>query len=128
MLLGTNCPCKWTKPRTKKKPSKQAGTSLSPFLIFQRRLSIPENPRQVRQTIYKQESRNRDIPPSQQIPPCDIEGRLSPHGKVRHVDVSKVRDGKTEQVVAQNLGLSGGVANSHAEEKKEAVEIGELVG
>ena len=42
--------------------------------------------------------------------------------------MSKVRDGKTDEVVAQNLGLGGCVADSHAKEKEQAVEIGELVG
>lgn len=42
--------------------------------------------------------------------------------------MSKVRDRKTEEVVAQNLGLGSCVADSHTKEKEQAVEIGELVG
>lgn len=39
-----------------------------------------------------------------------------------------IRNGKTEEVVAQNLGLGGCIADSHTKDKEQAVEIGELVG
>lgn len=42
--------------------------------------------------------------------------------------MSKVRDGEADEVVAQDLGLSGCVADAGAEDEEEAVEVGELVG
>lgn len=42
--------------------------------------------------------------------------------------MSKVRNGQTDEVVAEDLGLGGWVADGHAEEEEETVEVGELVG
>lgn len=42
--------------------------------------------------------------------------------------MSKVRDGKTEDVVPEDLGLGGCVADAYTEDEEEAVEVGELVG
>lgn len=111
------------------KPTQSLPTSkLNPLLPTLHRLRNPQNTPKIRQTINKQKPCDGDIPPSKQIPPRHIHKRLPAHGEIRRVDVSKVRNGQTDEVVAENLGLGGWVADGHAEEEEEAVEVGELVG
>lgn len=90
------------------KPTRSQPTpKLNPLLPTLHRLRKPKKAPKICQTINKQKPCDGDIPPSKQIPPRHIHKRLPAHGEIRRVDVSKVRNGQTGKVVAEDLGLGG---------------------
>ena len=78
--------------------------------------------------VDEQEAGRPDVPPRQRVPGPDVHEGVPAHRQVRGVEMADVGDGEANQVVADHLGLGGGVQHAHAEQEHERVEIGQLVG
>lgn len=97
------------------------------LVVRERRFGRAEHPQQVQNTVRKQEDRRTDVAPRNLSPRRVVDkGRVS-HSEVRRVEMADVREGQSDDVVSQHMGLVAPVDNAHPTHAQEQVHIPQLI-